>query len=181
MPRDSVLHIGNAFAFGGVREEATGVAGSPRRGGQEFAQLFVIVAVALAHFPTERAPFVGERFEGQRFGDGREALDFVVVDDGDKIVEAMVRRKKNRLPIGTFIAFAIAHQNENAMSGAGAFAREGHARADGEPVAERAGAEFDAGNSFVRNMAAEIAAVLAMIEQAFEGEKSAFGERGVNG
>ncbi len=67
------------------------------------------------------------------------------------------------------------------MFGVGAFAGEGHAGGNGQGVAERAGAEFYAGNSFVRNVAGKIGAVLAVIEKAFDGEKAAFSEGGVDG
>ncbi len=108
MPGYGVFHVADAFAFGGMADENARFAGSPWGCGEVLVEGGVVVAVGLAHFPPEGAPFVGEGFEGQGFRDGSEALDFVEVDDGGEVIEFVVRGEKNGFPVGAFVAFTVA-------------------------------------------------------------------------
>ena len=65
--------------------------------------------------PAEAPPLVGERFEGQGLGDRGQALNFVVVDDGDQVVEPVVGGEEDRLPVRALVAFAVAQQDEHAV------------------------------------------------------------------
>ena len=87
---------------------------------------------------------------------GAKALDFVEVDNRHQIVEPVMGRKKDRFPVRAFVAFAIAHENHNAMVGTGDLGRLGHAGRYRQAMPQRAGREFDARNAFMRNMATQV-------------------------
>ena len=56
-----------------------------------------VVAVYLAHFETERPPFVGQRFEILYLGCRAVGLQLVVVDQHGEIVEAVLGGAHRRL------------------------------------------------------------------------------------
>ncbi len=112
------------------------------------------------------------------FGDGAQALDFVVVDDGDEVVEAVLGGEEDGLPIGAFVEFAVAEQREDLPRFAIAAGGEGLAETEGKPVPQRPGAEFNPGDPMA-DMRHEAGAVLAVgFEFGFR-EKPPKGECGV--
>ena len=59
----------------------------------------MIMSVNFFHRPAERAEFFRERRKIEHLLHPAEALDFVVIHEGDEIVEPVMRSEKNRLPI----------------------------------------------------------------------------------
>src|SRR5262245_24976417 len=115
MPEQFVLHEANALSFDRVRDHARRATCLERNSRECSFYLVKVVAVNLSRGPAERTPFRGERFQVHNFLDGTEALDLVVVDNSDQIVQFMLGSEQYWLPGRPFIAFTIAQQHKDPM------------------------------------------------------------------
>ncbi len=78
--------------------------------------------------------------------------------------------EEDRLPVGAFVAFAVAQQDEDAVGLLLAFARQRHAAADRQSVAQGAGGELDAGH-VMAGMAEQQRAILGVVSSHSRGKK----------
>ena len=92
------------------------------------------MTIHLAHGPTEGQSLVGQRLHAKRLVDCREALQLVVVDDRNEVVQLMVGGEHHGLPVRAFAQLAIAKQNEGAPVLLGALGRQGLACAEGQTM-----------------------------------------------
>ncbi len=178
VPFGDVLHETYAFAFDGVGDDDAGFVF--RRGGEGGGELSKIVAVDNGDFPAEGGEFFVERFVAANVAGAAGDLEGVVIDDGDEVVEAIVRGGHGGFPVGSFGEFAIAEEDEGAEVASIFSGGDGATDADGEAVAEAAGVVFAAGNGAGR-MSDEGGVVLAEGVELFEGEKTFVGEDDVEG
>src|SRR5262249_38356187 len=176
VPQELVLHIADTFAFNGVRDNATRAAYFKRHLSDGLFDCVNIVALELADCPSKSPPFVGQRVEIDYVLDCAEALNFVVVDEDNEVVELMVRRKERGFPNGTFIAFAVANQAEDAAGAAVAFSSDRHSRGDRKAVTERARRKLDAGNVFVHYVTGEGRTILIEGFEALDWEIAVLGK-----
>src|SRR5215472_10912732 len=137
MPEEFVLHVADALALNGVRDDAAWPAGFEWHLRDGLLHSAHIVAIEFADGPAEGAPFIGKRIEINHFFDRAETLYFVVVHKDHEVVEPVMRREQGRFPHRTFVAFAIADKAKDSAGAAVALRRNSHARGDGESVTER--------------------------------------------
>src|ERR1700733_13844021 len=78
-------------------------------------ELLHVVAVHFFYRPAKGAELVGEWIEIQDILYRTETLDLVLVPDGHQVVELVLRRKKNRLPVGAFVQLAVTEQHKGAI------------------------------------------------------------------
>ena len=140
----------------------------------------MVVAVDLADLPAEVAQFRGERFEVEDLADAAEALDAVGVDDRHEVVQLVLGREEQRLPVGTLVHLAVAQQNERAPRLALALGGQRAAAAERQTVAERAGGKINAGD-LVADVGHQARAVPAVGKQLLFREEAAQRERRVQG
>src|SRR4051812_43560743 len=100
MPAGLALHVVDAFALDGVRDDAgralaLRIALDPT---QERSQRSDIVTVDLMHGPAEGAPLVRERLDAHDVVDLAVELITVAIHDRDEIAQAVVRRAQRGLP-----------------------------------------------------------------------------------
>ena len=81
---------------------------------EQIVERGMIMTVDLHRFPTERGPFVGERFETIGLLRPRALLQPVAVDDGNEIVEPAMAGRHRGFPIRAFLQFAVAEHDEGA-------------------------------------------------------------------
>src|SRR3990167_10249267 len=89
-----------------------------------------IMTIKLLHCETERAPFVSEWFQAHHLCHRAIALDFIVINDGDKIVQSKMPRRERRFPSGAFVAFAVREKHIYFALRLVLLERERHADAD---------------------------------------------------
>ena len=132
------------------------------------------MAINLPHGPTKGAPLVGEGLQVHHFFDRAQALNLVVVHDGDQVIEMMLRGKQDRFPVGTLVAFTVAEQTEDAPGLGIPLACQRHARCHGQTVPQRASGYFDARHVFMGGMTSETRAILVESVQPIEGKEARF-------
>jgi len=113
VPCKAILHEGDALALDCMSNQH----GRNGRGSGDRECLFegfVAMAVDFLNMPTECTPFVSKRLQGQDSIDPAEALNLVVVDDADEVVEPVVRGEQGRLPGRALVTFAVAEQGDGA-------------------------------------------------------------------
>ena len=89
----------------------------------------------------------------------------------DQVVELVIRRLVERLPDGALGHLAVAEHDPDAIGQlVEVLAVEGHADADGQPLAERAGGDVDLGKHVRVGVALEPAAELAQGQQLLVGD-----------
>src|SRR5437667_6063613 len=110
MPVELVLHETDALALDRVRYQHGRFPCLERHAVQCIVDLPVVMAVDLAHAPAEGTPFVGKGLKVQHFLDGSKALDLVVINQGNQVVEPMMWRKEHGLPDRPLAAFAVAYK-----------------------------------------------------------------------
>src|SRR5947208_2551093 len=155
---------------------------APRNDGHGAARRFDladVVPVDLASPPAERFPFRDQWFEVQHLSHGSQTLDLVVIDDGDKIVQSVVRSEQGGLPHTALVAFAVTEQNEDAVRPAIAPHGKRHPTSDRESVTECTRGRLDAGDSHMRDVAGQSRAVPTEIIEPCRREESALREDGV--
>src|SRR5260370_42291750 len=109
MPGQLPLHEADALALDGVRDDGAGLAWLERQGAERLRELRVVVAVHFADRPPEGAPLRGQGIERQHLRHAAEALDLVVVHNGDELLQPLMWREEDRLPAGALIQLALAH------------------------------------------------------------------------
>src|SRR3990167_4134653 len=115
MPEEFTLHEADSLALDRVGDDAACAPTSERNGLERLLHFCKIVAVDLPNLPAEGPPLVHERIEIQHLADRSKALDLVVVDDGDEVVQRVVRREQRSLPGRTLVALAVAQKREHAV------------------------------------------------------------------
>ena len=84
------------------------------------------------------------------------------------VVELVRRREHRGFPDRAFVALAVAHDDEHAVTPTLNASRQGHAEAQRQAVAERAGGRLDAGDAMRAGLFGECAAGLGVgVEQLF--------------
>ena len=144
-----------------------------------FRQRADVVAVDLVRIPAERRPFVAQRRQHQRLVGARGRLPLVVVDDDADVFELLRGGEHRGLPDRALVVLAVGQQREDAEALALDPARQRHAAAERQAVAERAGGGLDAGQQVRRRMLGEPAAVLAIGVELFDREIALHRQRGV--
>src|ERR1700730_795692 len=179
MPARIVLRHRNALALDRVADDgARSITRRCRRLTEKLPQLVDVVAVALGNAKAEARPLVRQRLHALDVEDAAGRLDLVVVDDRRQVGQAMLVGTGRGLPDRPFVDLAVAHQDIDLAVPSGHPRGQRHAKADGKPVAEGAGAGFDARNDRFR-MAAETRIVMAKAIQVLEREEPPIGQDGV--
>ena len=109
--------------------------------GQRLAQRAVVVSVDFHDMPAEARPAARHLYL-QCVVAEVEALQVVVVDHGDQVVQAEVIGELRRLPHLALVAFAVAQHREGAEAFAVLLCRQRPARRHGKTVTQRAGGEI---------------------------------------
>ena len=99
VPRELVLHEVNPFALGRVGNDAARFAILEGQVTHRAAEFRMVVAVDLPDGPIESGELLRQRGEVENFVNAPEALDLVVIDDEDQVVEVVMWREENCLPI----------------------------------------------------------------------------------
>src|SRR5215472_5296175 len=155
VPKELVLHVADALALNRVRDDAAWAAGFEWHLRDGLLHSAHIVAIEFANGPAKGAPFVGKGIQVDYFSDCAEALNLVVVDEDDEIVELVMRREEGRFPHRTFVAFPIADQAKDAAGAAVALGGKSHARSDRKSMAEGASGKLDARNILVHDVTSQ--------------------------
>src|SRR5438128_2703666 len=100
MPQHRAFHETDAFSFDRVRDDTPWPVRRCGGSAERFRELLMIMAVDFNNVPPEGAPFVGKRLEPQCLVDRCETLHLVVINDRDKIREAMVSGEDHGFPNG---------------------------------------------------------------------------------
>src|SRR5258708_63744 len=85
---------------------------------------------------SEGAPLVCQWIQIDHVFDRAEALNLVVVDDDDQVVQFVVWREQRGFPNRTFVTLAVADHAEDAGGSAIPLCSNGHPGGDGKPVAQ---------------------------------------------
>src|SRR6266567_327608 len=136
VPEESVFHEAYAFAFYGMRDNATRPAGFVGQFCHSFLDGAQVMTVQLADCPSKSAPLVRQRIEIDDFFDGAKALNFVVIDDNGEVVKFVVRREECCLPNGTLITLAVANHAEDPAWPSVALRCKGHPNSYREPMTQ---------------------------------------------
>src|SRR5205809_775805 len=86
VPEELVFHEAHALALDRMRDHTTRPAFDQRNGGERLEDFVDVMAVDLAHRPSESFPFQGERLEVEYLLHGPKALNLVVVDNRDEVI-----------------------------------------------------------------------------------------------
>src|SRR5688572_18731684 len=117
-----------------------------RQFGKGLLQAGMIVSLNFLDAPAEASPFVCERFQCQGRGDRCQALDLVVINNRDEVLQLMVSRKQNGFPVRTLVTFAIAEQHKYSMPGTLQLRGVGHSSTNWQSMSQRSSRQFDTGN-----------------------------------
>src|SRR5450759_1333058 len=98
MPADNVLHIGDALAFDGMRNDGGGLSLDRFRLIQRVHTLLHIVAVDADDVPVERAQLGCDGIDAHDLGTLAVDLEAVVVDDGTQVVQLELRPRHQCFP-----------------------------------------------------------------------------------
>src|SRR5574344_682634 len=115
MPGQIVLHIADTFTLHGVGDDDRGAVLLLFKFAESAENLGVVVTVDVDDVAIESLDFIGQRFQIHHFVGVAHTLNFIVVDDGAKVVQMVVGGKHERFPVGTLVHFAIAQQDESAI------------------------------------------------------------------
>ena len=154
VPDRHVLHVADALALGGLGHDHQRL-----RAARAFVTASKMAAESWPSISTVSQPNAcelgGQRIE-RRMGLGRaaEALEIVVVDEGDDVGEPERGRHQHGLPGRAFLHLAVAQHGVDDAVGLPAALGERHADDHRQAVAERAGRGLDARIAVV-GMAAE--------------------------
>ena len=134
----------------------------------------MIVPVYLPDRPSKASPLVSKRLKSQGFRHGAYALQLIVVHDSHQVIEPVVCCEKYCLPIGTLVAFAVAHQHKNPVLSPIELGAVSHPGTYRQPMTQRTGGELDTRNTLMRYVAAKNGTVLIMRIQYFDIKKASF-------
>ena len=157
--------------------DARGTSGLQGDCGQSAIEGDRIVSVDLSNGPAEAAPLVGKRLQADSVMGRNDPSRTVVINNDDQVVKTMMPGKQGRLPGGSFVAFVITEQSEDAVSGIPPHGSVRHPGRYGQPLSERPG-QLDARDG-IRCMAAESGAVLIVACELLDRKKPALGQRRV--
>src|SRR5436190_19626183 len=87
MPEHRMLHEGDTLPLHGMRQYAGRLAWHGRHAQERGQKGIVIVPIHFDQSPVERTPFGGERFQSKSLAYGTQALNLVVIDDCQQIVQ----------------------------------------------------------------------------------------------
>jgi hypothetical protein len=135
----------------------------------------MIVAIHFLHCPPEGAEFLRQGMQLKDLANAPQALDLIVVDDYDEVIELMMRREKDRFPIRTFIQFAVAHQDKRTPKRAHALRGQSLSTCKRESMSKRTGRKLHAGN-FMADVSHQAGAIQAIGLKFLDWEKPAQGE-----
>ncbi len=180
VPLHGVLHVAHTLALSGVGDQHGGLAGGPVCGAQRVGQRRVVMAIYLAHAPAKGGEFVGQRLDAKGLVHSGQALQLVVVDDSNQVIQAVVCGEQQGLPVAAFAQLAVAEQHKGLPVGAHALGGERLAHTKGQAVAQRAGGELHT-LGLVADVIHQYRAVLAIGQQVVGVEKAALSQRSVHG
>src|SRR5215831_13646110 len=110
MPQWVVLGYRHALTLDRVAYDDTRPFGRRHRSVvEDLSQPVDTMAVALEHPEAEARPLVDQRLHALDVEHTTGRLDFVVVDDGRQVGQAMLISTGGRLPDGAFIDLSVAH------------------------------------------------------------------------
>jgi hypothetical protein len=101
VPFNHAFHEADALALDRVGDNEHGLS---LRGGfcQSHGEIGVVVPIDFAHVPAERTPLVGHRCGTHHVLRAAGDLERIVIEDGDEIVELIVRGGHAGFPVGAF-------------------------------------------------------------------------------
>ena len=114
MPRELVLHIVDPFALDRMRDDDIGAAWFEWDLRERALDGGMVMTIEFMHGPVEGFPLGGEGLEVEHLLHGAKALDFVVINDRNEVIELMVTGEEDRFPIRSFVEFAITEHDEGA-------------------------------------------------------------------
>ena len=100
------------------------------------ADVGVVVPIDFPDRPPERAKLSGQGLEAESALDRGQALQFVVVDDGDQVVQVVVGSEHQGLPVAARVHLPVAQEDERAPVRTEAPRRQRLAHAERQAVAE---------------------------------------------
>src|SRR5271170_1709645 len=109
VPQELVLHEVHAFAFDRVGDDARGLSSLQRHAAERSPDLVKIVPVDFTHRPAEGFPFLREWLQIEDLLHGSQALNLVVINDGNQMVQTVVGSEQRSLPDRSFIAFTVTY------------------------------------------------------------------------
>ena len=176
VPAVLVLDERDALALLRRRDDGQGL---PRHGCRERRQNGLgVVPVDRQRLPAEGGEAGAVRLGIVAVHRALALAETVDVDDGDQVVELLVRRQRRRLPHRAFGGLAVAEQHVDSRRVALALERQRRADAHRESLAERSGGRDRAGEPG-RGMALEIAVDAAQSQQALHRNRSRLRPRGI--
>src|SRR5450830_773098 len=147
MPADNVLHIGDALAFDGMRNDGGGLSLDRFRLVQRVHALLHIIAVDADDVPVERAQLSGDVIDAHDLGTLAVNLQTVVVDDGTQVVQLEVRTRHQCFPDLALLDLSVTGEtvgtDRQLVVPGGICCTNG----DGEPLTKRAARCLDTGRA----------------------------------
>ena len=140
MPLELIFHIRNAFAFHGFGNNDFGLArrvGGIRKLVNYRQQVVQIVPINLNGVEADGLPGGYAGGIAQYVGGVAEALQSVLVNQNNQVIQAVLKGEMSRFPGGAFVGFTVGHEHKHPRVVAQQFARLSNARTDGQAVPQR--------------------------------------------
>src|SRR5690348_11648343 len=96
-----------------MRDDARRLVVLERHAAQNLFDLFHIVPINFADHPPKGLPLCREWLQLQNIGYAAKTLNFVIVDDRNKIVETMMTGEQCSLPSRALVTFPVTQQGKN--------------------------------------------------------------------
>src|SRR5260221_11129593 len=113
MPLGHILHEANASAFFGLGPTQAGLARTKGPRFEQVQQPSDVIAVAAAYRKAKCLKLLIERRQLTHVLRRPSDLESVPVDNGNEVIQSVVRCRHSRLPIRAFSQFAVTEQSED--------------------------------------------------------------------
>src|ERR1700676_1024218 len=98
MPQKLILHERHTLTFHRIGDNAARLSAFERQVQKGVDKLLMVMSIDLSDSPAEGFPLSAKGFEIEDIANISQALDFVIVDDRDKIIQLVMGCEKCCLP-----------------------------------------------------------------------------------
>src|SRR4029077_4822640 len=175
VPLRHVVHKTNALSFASFRQDQTWFPGRKWHVLERPHQIADVVPVTPANRKAKGFEFFSQGLELHDVFSGTGDLQAIPVDNGDQIIESIMRRGHSGFPVGTLCQFAVAEERKDAIVLAILLGCQCPSHCERQPVSECASVLFDA-VYFARGMPNKMRTILVEGLEFLLGKESAIGE-----